>query len=658
MSLQWYASRPVRSQVVVMSKPEFLGPYRLGETLGRGGMGSVFAGEHVKTGEKVAVKLIAAHVADDMKFRRRFDAEIETLKRLRHDNIVGLIGYGEQDGQLFYSMELVEGEPLQKRIRREKRLGWMITVDIAIQICAALKHAHDFGVIHRDLKPANLVLTAEEKVKLVDFGIAKIFGASEQTMAGSVLGTADYMAPEQALGEGITLRSDLYALGSVMYAMAAGRAPFKGKKITEVIASLKRDKPIPLEMIVPETPDDLVELIHHLLEKDPADRPPTALAVMNRLKAMRNGLLREQTIHQEADGTEIRPPKPSPQETMVVQDSSFDTSSHDSSGTSVSSIEITPTPSRNLPISNLPNGGGTVAANGPTIQSQPGGTPPQADGVPSNKTIRQASTSATDATLIASDSQHELDASSTQVERSTHFQTVDRVGGRGGFESERPSAGRLSQILSIAGMIGLLVLGGIAVVYAMRKPSAEQLYNEIIAISSTGDLTDARPQIDQFLKLYPDHENAGDVTSMDLSLQRDAVIRRLQLKAKLPGRTLDPHEQAFVDAMDLRKVDTLAAQTKMQQWLDVFVNATTRDDKSIQEIASLVQYERDRLGLQEPMTGNDRRNRELVSRIEAAAALEPQEREAMLQGIVELYRDSPWAGPAVELAREQLDPKQ
>ena len=641
-----------------MSKPEFLGPYRLGDALGRGGMGSVFAGEHVKTGEKVAVKLIAAHVADDMKFRRRFDAEIETLKRLRHENIVGLIGYGEQDGQLFYSMELVEGEPLQKRIRREKRLGWMITIDIAIQICAALKLAHDFGVIHRDLKPANLILTTEENVKLVDFGIAKIFGANEQTMAGSVLGTADYMAPEQALGEGITLRSDLYALGSVMYAMTAGRAPFKGKKITEVIASLKRDKPIPLEMIVPETPDDLVELIHHLLEKDPADRPPTALAVMNRLKAMRNGLLREQTIHQNADGTEIRPPQSlspsSPQETRVVQDSSFDTSSHDSGGTSVSSIEITPTPNRNLP-----GGSGTVAANGPTIQSSAGGmqpreTPPQPSGLQANKTIRQASSSATDATLLAGDSQHELETSTTE-QRSTHFQTVDRVGRSG---SERPDAGRLSQFLSIGGMIGLLAFVVIAIAYSIQKPSAEQLYNEIIAISSTGSLKDARPQIDQFLKLYPNHEKVDDVASMDLSLQRDAVIRRLQLKAKLPGQTLDPHEQAFVDAMDLRKVDTLAAQQKMQQWLAVFVNATTRDDESIQQIASLVQYESDRLDLQEPTTGNDRRNRELVSRIKAAGQLEPQKREALLRGIIDLYQNSPWAGPAVELAREKLNSQQ
>ena len=182
-----------------MDSPEFLGPYRIGKVLGRGGMGTVFSAVHEKTKEPVAVKLIADHVADEMRFRRRFDAEIKTLKRLRHPGIVQLIGYGEEKGHLFYSMELVEGETLQKRIRREKRLGWMLTLDIAIQICAALKHAHDFGVIHRDLKPANLIMTHDDKVKLVDFGVAKIFGSGEHTAVGSVMGTADYMAPNRLM---------------------------------------------------------------------------------------------------------------------------------------------------------------------------------------------------------------------------------------------------------------------------------------------------------------------------------------------------------------------------------------------------------------------------------------------------------------------------
>ena len=286
---------------------EFLGPYRIGETIGRGGMGTVYRAVHEKTKEPVAVKLIAAHVADEPKFRRRFDSEVKTLQRLRHEGIVRLIGFGDEEGQLVYSMDWGEGVSLQARIRREQRIDWRATLDIAIQVCAALKHAHDIGVIHRDLKPANLILTQNDQVKLVDFGIAKIFGDGEQTLVGSVLGTADFMAPEQATSSGITVRTDLYALGSLMYAMLTGRPPFSGKNTTEVIESLKRDRPVPLDIINPELPGELVELVHHLLQKEPGDRPPTALAVMNRLKAMRAGLQQAGTVVNEGSRTEVGP---------------------------------------------------------------------------------------------------------------------------------------------------------------------------------------------------------------------------------------------------------------------------------------------------------------------------------------------------------------
>ena len=288
-----------------MSSPpfEFLGPYRIGAPLGRGGMGTVFAAVHEKTKEPVAVKLISDGVADESKFRRRFDAEIKSLQCLSHSGIVRIYGFGEEQGHLFYSMELVSGDSLQKVIKREKRLEWQTTMDVAIQICGALKHAHDIGVIHRDLKPANLVVNENWQVKLVDFGIAKIFGDSN-TVVGSLLGTADYMAPEQATSEGITQRTDLYALGSVMYAMLAGRAPFTGKSVTQVINALQRDRPVPIDLIRPDVPPELVELIHELLEKNPEDRPPTALAVMNRLKAMKAGLERIQTVASDGAATE------------------------------------------------------------------------------------------------------------------------------------------------------------------------------------------------------------------------------------------------------------------------------------------------------------------------------------------------------------------
>lgn len=248
-----------------MAPFEFAGPYRLGKMIGRGGMGTVYSAVHEVTGERVAVKIIAAHVADEKRFQRRFSDEIRTLTRLKHRNIVTLIGQGEQCGQLFYSMELIDGESLQQKLRREKRLAWPEVLEMAIDICAALKHAHDFGAIHRDLKPANLLIDQEGVVKLVDFGVAKLFGSHEQTAAGSILGTADYMAPEQAAGQPVTPRTDLYALGNVLYACFTGRPPFANRTLTEVLEALKNEEPIRVDAIVPDLPAEIAELIHDLL---------------------------------------------------------------------------------------------------------------------------------------------------------------------------------------------------------------------------------------------------------------------------------------------------------------------------------------------------------------------------------------------------------
>ena len=196
-----------------MLKFETLGPYRIGKRIGVGGMGEVYEAIHVDTDQAAAIKLLSPALAGTEDFRDRFAAEIDSLRILNHAHIVKLFGFGEQEGMLYYAMEFVQGRTLESEILAGRRFTWREVTTIGIQICKALKHAHDHGVIHRDLKPANLLLTADDNIKLLDFGIARLFGASNLTSVGGVLGTADYMSPEQADGRPVNDRCDQYALG-------------------------------------------------------------------------------------------------------------------------------------------------------------------------------------------------------------------------------------------------------------------------------------------------------------------------------------------------------------------------------------------------------------------------------------------------------------
>jgi serine/threonine-protein kinase len=191
---------------------EQMGPYKLGSRLGRGGMGAVYEATDSNTGATVAVKLLAAHLADDSGLRKRFNSEIDTLKGLRHPGIVQLLAFGEEDEQPYFAMELVRGKSLEQLLRSGRRFTWREAIAVALAVTRALKVAHDHGVIHRDLKPANLLVPGTvaadgaiaegdfrlADVKLADFGIARLFGATGHTAHGHIVGTAEYMAPEQA----------------------------------------------------------------------------------------------------------------------------------------------------------------------------------------------------------------------------------------------------------------------------------------------------------------------------------------------------------------------------------------------------------------------------------------------------------------------------
>ena len=171
-----------------------------------------------------------------------------------------------------------------------RRFEWREVTQIAIKLCRALKHAHDHGVIHRDLKPANLLLTTDGEVKLSDFGIARLFGNTRLTSDGGVLGTAEYMAPEQADGRTVTDRCDQYSLGGVLYALLAGRPPFRAKTLVEMLQLQRFAEPEPVTRYAPQTPAELARIMHQLLEKDPQKRFVNTLMLSRSLEAMERGL--------------------------------------------------------------------------------------------------------------------------------------------------------------------------------------------------------------------------------------------------------------------------------------------------------------------------------------------------------------------------------
>ncbi|RLS81475.1 MAG: serine/threonine protein kinase, partial [Planctomycetota bacterium] len=256
--------------------PNRIGPYLIEKRIGSGGMANVYLARHEQTNQIVAVKELPASLAREEGFIHRFDREIEALQKLNCPNIVKLFDSG-QDGEIYYyAMEYVDGETLTTRLRRERRIPWQEAIEISRQICVGLKHAHDAGVIHRDLKPSNLMLGKEGVVKITDFGVAQVFAADRLTATGGIIGTAEFMSPEQVKGSRIDKRSDLYSLGAVLYTMLVGQPPFTGPTASDIMHKQRFARFDPPKNHVPEIPGWLNEIVCQLLEKEPDKRPPDA----------------------------------------------------------------------------------------------------------------------------------------------------------------------------------------------------------------------------------------------------------------------------------------------------------------------------------------------------------------------------------------------
>ena len=279
-----------------------LGHYRIVRQIGAGGMGEVYAAEDVKLGRQVALKVLPQSLSADPERRERFVREARAVASLNHPNIVTLHSVDEADGVVFLTMELVEGQPLSEAIPRGG-LPLSKLLKIAIALADAVAAAHQRGITHRDLKPANVMITADGRVKVLDFGLAKLkaealqAAGAESTMSpqdltgeGRILGTAAYMSPEQAETKPIDHRSDIFSLGIILYELATGDRPFKGDTSVSVISSIIKDTPTSVTDLRRDLPRDLARIVKRCLVKDPEHRYQTAKDLRNDLE-----LLEEET---------------------------------------------------------------------------------------------------------------------------------------------------------------------------------------------------------------------------------------------------------------------------------------------------------------------------------------------------------------------------
>jgi len=265
----------------------FASRYRIEQILGRGGMGIVYRATDTQLDEVVAIKTLLPWMVRDEVGRERFKDEIRLTRRLTHRNVVRTHDFGEFDGTWYLTMEFVEGLTVRELLDARGKLGVEPALAIGTQLAQSLVVAHEMGVIHRDIKPQNLLLDADGVLKVMDFGVARLAERTTgQTEAGSIVGTPAYMSPEQLTGEAVDGRSDLYAVGVVLYEVLTGQLPIDAPNVMGLFTRVLNEVPKRAGQVVEGVPPGLDELISQLLAKNADDRVPSAAVLVERLQAL------------------------------------------------------------------------------------------------------------------------------------------------------------------------------------------------------------------------------------------------------------------------------------------------------------------------------------------------------------------------------------
>ncbi len=264
------------------------GRYRILHRLGSGGMAEVYCAQDLQLGRKVALKILYRRFAEDGEFVERFRREASSAAGLQHQHVVAVYDRGEYDGTYYIAMEYLEGRSLKTIVQQEAPLDPDRAIDLITQVLRAARFAHRRGIIHRDLKPHNVIVDADGRAKVTDFGIARA-GASDMTQTGSIMGTAQYLSPEQAQGHAVSAASDIYSIGIMLYELLTARVPFEGESAVTIALKQVNEAPEPPSTYNPAITPELEEVVMRALEKDPARRFPDAESFISALQAARDG---------------------------------------------------------------------------------------------------------------------------------------------------------------------------------------------------------------------------------------------------------------------------------------------------------------------------------------------------------------------------------
>ncbi len=575
-----------------------LGPYEIHSVLGRGGMGTVFRAVDSQTGQTVAVKALAPTLSLDEHFRLRFESEIETMTKMDHPNIVRILGYGQDDGNLFFAMELVEGKSLFVLQKEGFLFDWRQVMRIALDVCAGLQHAHNRGIIHRDLKPGNLIRENTGNVKITDFGIAKSFGSTQLTGEGSVLGTMDFMAPEQAQTGKVTPRSDLYSLGAVMYALLSRRPPLKSESLEQTIRNLTSVKPDDIRKYVPAVPAQFAAVITKLLEKDPQKRFATSMALSKYLLDLQTYLRGSSEAKTESAG-----------EQGATREISRVGNTHDDFSLAPAA---TATPDTEFEVVQGTKGfptAGTASLDNPTRV------------VP-------------------------VDDLPASVSQPNFYSTVPRIKAT---VEESPPLVRAASIWPLAIALGaVLAVLAVGFYWAFRRPSADDLLAQIDV--NAANPTRLKEPIDLFLKYYPEHERAADVHQLNEISNAIRFRNGIAQRGKVSGLTaLNSMERQFLDVTDF---DSPGDFKKLQAMITLNEAIAELDPLSRRILAAAQAYSiKFRLDVaREASQGRLR----IQNALDSCDKVETEAARNICESIIELYANQPWARDLVDQARERL----